>query len=95
MSSQENKEYLRVKYRELYWRYRGTQLRYYQRNKEYIIKRNTAYQKRRVKSVEQKQKDTDYQKSYYQRNKERLKEERYMKKYVDVMSDYILSLETF
>ena len=95
MSSQENKEYLRVKYRELYWRYRGTQLRYYQRNKEYIIKRNTEYQKGKVKSEEQKQTDKDYQKSYYQRNKERLKEERYMKKYVDVMSDYILSLETF
>jgi len=68
---------------------------YYEKNKEYIIKRNSQYQKGRVKSVEQKEKYTDYQKSYYQRNKLRIAETRFMKKYVDVMSDFILSLETF
>tara|TARA_R110001592_G_scaffold360936_1_gene670348 strand:+ start:13303 stop:13632 length:330 start_codon:yes stop_codon:yes gene_type:complete len=92
---EENKEYLRACGREWYKRYPETRRKYYQTNKEYIIKRNTAYQKHRVKSVEQKQTDKDYQKSYYQRNKERLKEEYYMKKYVDIMSDFILSLETF
>jgi serine phosphatase RsbU (regulator of sigma subunit) len=94
---QEHKEEIKARMKRNYYTKHGKKVKddYYRDH----LKEKKAYQKEHYRttilSKEQLERRRAQSRAYYWANREQIREQVYMKKYVDVMSDFITSLEAF
>lgn len=86
---EKRQNYSRERYHENPEEYKKYSKEYRAKNKESISKQTKLYYEKNREIHNKKQRE------YYQKNKVRLAEYRFMRRYIDVMSDFILSLEEF
>tara|TARA_R110001632_G_scaffold131054_2_gene245192 strand:+ start:510 stop:872 length:363 start_codon:yes stop_codon:yes gene_type:complete len=86
---EKRKEYSKERYHENPEEYQQYAKEYREKNKEIISK------KAKAKYKETKEMKNKKQREYYQKNKVRLAENRFMRRYIDVMADFVISLEGF
>jgi hypothetical protein len=86
---EERREYSKQRYHENPEEKKQYSKEYREKNKEIVSA------KAKAKYKETKETKNKKQREYYQKNKERIKAYRYLKKYADVMADFVISLEGF